>query len=210
VFYARLKAQLEAAEIPAAPPAPRPLLATIERLVVYGLGSLEQPGAVHIRYQAALAVLLAELLPALTDPPEAFDPVFSPLDAAVLRVLGFTVLTADEGGRRLAAAPTLFFMPHCEAQLTDALLEANAGGGTLGGVAILGNSLRQYCDRWALLPRRGTDGAVGATLRALGGSAATVEVPVAESAFPVSSAFNDMGLHTFVGDWRGAWEPPSG
>lgn len=61
--------------------------AALKRMVVYGLGSLEQPGAAHIRYQLALATLLVGLLPSLAAPPEAFDPVFSLLDHAVLEKL---------------------------------------------------------------------------------------------------------------------------
>lgn len=55
----------------------------LRHMVIYGLGSLEQPGAVHIRYQLAAARLLAALLP-LAAPAEAFDPVFTALDHAVL------------------------------------------------------------------------------------------------------------------------------
>ncbi len=57
--------------------------AGLRHMVIYGLGSLEQPGAVHIRYQLAAAKLLAALLP-LAAPAEAFDPVFTALDHAVL------------------------------------------------------------------------------------------------------------------------------
>ena len=55
-------------------------------MVMYGLGSLEQPGAVHIRYQLALAGLLSPAAAA-----EAFDPVFTPLDRAVLSRRGIQV-----------------------------------------------------------------------------------------------------------------------
>lgn len=55
----------------------------LRHMVIYGLGSLEQPGAVHIRYQLAAAKLLAALLP-LAAPAEAFDPVFTALDHAAL------------------------------------------------------------------------------------------------------------------------------
>ena len=59
----------------------------LESMVVYGLGSLEQPGAAHIRYQLAAARLLARLLPLLAAAAaaaEAYDPVFTPLDCAVM------------------------------------------------------------------------------------------------------------------------------
>ena len=64
----------------------------LRHLVVYGLGSLEQPGAVHIRFQLAAATLLAAALrPHLASTPLAFDPVFTPLDVAVLARCGFEV-----------------------------------------------------------------------------------------------------------------------
>jgi hypothetical protein len=59
-------------------------------MVMYGLGSLEQPGAVHIRYQLALAGLLSAAAAAATAA-EAFDPVFTPVDRAVLSARGIQV-----------------------------------------------------------------------------------------------------------------------
>lgn len=56
-------------------------------------------------------------------------------------------LTHDEQGRRAAEAPTLFFLPHCEAPFCCSLLQANAG--KLHDIAILGNSFQMYYDRWS-------------------------------------------------------------
>ena len=70
---------------------PHCALPAIRRMVMYGLGSLEQPGAVHIRYQLAAATLLAAALPAAAAPPVAFDPVFTDLDRAVLAHFGIQV-----------------------------------------------------------------------------------------------------------------------
>lgn len=270
-----------AAEVAAAPfwPALSQLLralpphcapAALQRMVVYGLGSLEQPGAVHIRYQLALATLLAggsggggrsgqaSLLASLLAPPEAFDPVFTPLDRAVLAALNVQVrwvgatrerarrcgrpvrsvgaarqcsqvqpadpirrnpqllshhrpgcsqvLVRDEGGRRVAAQPTLFWMPHCEAALTDALLAANLAAGTLHNVVILGNRFSGYAASWALrhraqAPPGGRLERPDAMLR-LCEAGAACEAAVAEAGFPVASAFNDLGLHWFPLDWR--------
>ena len=67
------------------------LLPRIKSMVMYGLGSLEQPGGAHIRCQLALAVRLAAMLPGLEGRPEAYDPVFSGLDSQALASLGFTV-----------------------------------------------------------------------------------------------------------------------
>ena len=57
------------------------------------------------------------------------------------------VLTQNEHGRRVATAPTLFYLPHCEASLCCNILEANAA--CLERVAILGNSFKLYYDRYS-------------------------------------------------------------
>lgn len=174
-------------------------------LVVYGLGSLEQPGAQHIRHQAALATLLLALLgPGASA--EAFDPVFSPLDRAVLQALCIQVTGHDEGGRRVATCRTLFYLPHCEAVLASALLEANVAAGTLHNVLLLGNRFSGYMERfagggchrgggWAGQPRP-------KALLALCAAGAVLEVRVEERGFPVVSAFNDAALHCFPEDWK--------
>lgn len=226
---------------------PRCALPAIRHMVVYGLGSLEQPGAVHIRYQLALATLLAAALPPAAAPPVAFDPVFTQLDRAVLAhfrievgacqwlstlrpvshvypllltcsalgpatALPTQVLPHDEGGRRVAEQPTLFWMPHCEAVLTDALLTANAAAGTLHNVVILGNRFSGYRDSWALRQRAqqaasgsGSDdkdsSAVSErpeTMLRLCECGAVQELRIDECGFPVASAFNDLGLHSFL------------
>lgn len=78
-------------------------LPAIRHMVVYGLGSLEQPGAVHIRYQLALATLLAAALPPAAAPPVAFDPVFTQLDREVLAHFHIEVGVAVEKHCTLAA-----------------------------------------------------------------------------------------------------------
>ena len=242
-FYRPLPRLLAPPGADGAPSPPPPLL--LRQLVVYGLGSLEQAGGVHIRYQLALARLLAAALrqgvereaapdpaqqqqqqeeqqeqeerqppPPLLLPPVAYDPVFTPLDRAVLARCGIAVAARDEGGRRVAAHPTLFFMPHCEAPLTDALLAANVAAGTLARVAILGNSFAGYVERWG--GGGGGDGGGLArpdTLLALCACGAVVETRVPEAGFPVASAFNDTSMHRFAPDWRarlGAWRAGGG
>lgn len=194
-FYAGLTATLAGLTGPAQS---TPVLEEIRALVVYGLGSLEQPGAVHIRYQLALACRLAELLQDhVKVRPQAYDPAFRALDLHVLPALGVDVTPINEEGRRVVNEPTLFFMPHCEAELMDNLVAANEAAGSLSNVVILGNSFRQYHERFSMrsgevhvsrpetLLRLVTDGRV-------------VEVPVPEIGFPVTSAFNDISLHMFT------------
>lgn len=106
----------------------------------------------------------------------------------------------------MAAQPTLFWMPHCEAALTDALLAANLEAGTLHNVVVLGNRFSGYSASWALRHRAGQQrgGALerpDAMLRLCEAGVAQ-EAAVAEAGFSVASAFNDLGLHWFPCDWR--------
>ena len=57
-------------------------------------------------------------------------------------------LTKDEQGKRVAHAPTLFYLAHCESVLCNNLLWANAL--SLSNVAVLGNSLQAYYDHWSV------------------------------------------------------------
>ncbi|KAG1339169.1 putative protein SENSITIVITY TO RED LIGHT REDUCED 1 [Cocos nucifera] len=112
------------------------------QMVVYGIGSIEYYDPP--RLQLALAVLLRrELGPAVASV-DVFDPVLSATECAVVRALGCTVVPVDEQGRREATVPSLFYMPHCEAALYDALLEANWRPAMLNRMVVLGNSFAAY------------------------------------------------------------------
>jgi hypothetical protein len=162
-------------------------LPQVQHLVTYGLGSFAQPGSAHIRYQAALMIQLSDLMPNLQSLPESYDPVYTSLDKVVLSSLGTRVLAIDQRGERVAHEPTFFYMPHCEIELTLALLACNLASGTLQNVTILGNSLSQYRDRSSMTNRMET----------LLLSIKVHELPCPEHGFPVTSAFNDMSIHTF-------------
>lgn len=121
-------------------------------MVVYGVGSIESSGP--SRLQLALAVLLRRDLGPSVPSLEVFDPVLSATECAVLAALGGTVIPVDERGRRETSAPTLFYMPHCEASLYDGLLEANWRPSCLNRLVVLGNSFTAYdqyveLGRWA-------------------------------------------------------------
>jgi hypothetical protein len=162
-------------------------LSKVQRLVTYGLGSFAQPGSAHIRYQAALMIQLSVLMPNLRSPPESYDPVYTSLDKVVLSSLGTRVLAIDQRGERVAHEPTFFYMPHCEIELTLALLACNLASGTLQNVMILGNSLSQYRDRFSMTKR----------MESLLLSIRVHELRCPEHGFPVTSAFNDMSIHAF-------------
>ncbi|EFJ45668.1 hypothetical protein VOLCADRAFT_94061 [Volvox carteri f. nagariensis] len=129
----------------------------------------------HLGLQVGICAKEAQrgyMPPVLTDPPQ--------------------VLEVDEGGGRKVTEPTFFYMPHCEGELYDTLLRANwsTGAGGRGGdgapasrgtppatgtdavvvvgvplVALLGNSFRQYLERWEMR-LAGSGGAGGGSRKA--------------------------------------------
>lgn len=114
------------------------------RLSLLGVGSFESSPAA--RLQLALAALLRrDLLAGASATADLFDPVLSSVECAVAVALGFAVPSLDDGCGRRVEEPTLFYMPHCEASLYDALLAANwEPRAQLRRVCVLGNSFRRY------------------------------------------------------------------
>ncbi|KAK2634820.1 hypothetical protein Ddye_029612 [Dipteronia dyeriana] len=111
-----------------------------EMMVIYGIGSIESYETP--RLQLSLAILMKRKLSWIGDV-EVFDPILSATESRVLESLGCYVLLVNEQGRRCAIKPTLFYMPHCEAELYDNLLQANWGV-MLKGMVLLGNSFETY------------------------------------------------------------------
>ncbi|OMP00912.1 Sensitivity To Red Light Reduced-like, SRR1 [Corchorus capsularis] len=111
------------------------------QMVIYGIGSIESHETP--RLQLSLAVLMKRRFSWIGDI-EVFDPVLSATESQVLEALGCSVLSVNEQGRRQAMKPTLFFMPHCEAELYNNLLQANWGVEPLNRVALFGNSFETY------------------------------------------------------------------
>jgi hypothetical protein len=102
------------------------------RLSLLGVGRFESSPAALL--QLALAALLRRDLLPDSATADLLDPV-----------LGFSVPSLNDGDRRRVEEPTLFYMPHCEASLYDALLAANWESPTqLRRVCVLGNSFRWY------------------------------------------------------------------
>ncbi|KAF5445981.1 hypothetical protein F2P56_031648 [Juglans regia] len=111
------------------------------QMVIYGIGSIEsyEPP----RLQLSLAVLMKRKFSWIGDI-EVFDPILSATESRVLEALGCSVLSVNEQGHRRAIKPTMFFMPHCEAELYDNLLHANWGVELLNRVVLFGNSFKTY------------------------------------------------------------------
>ncbi|KAK1572628.1 hypothetical protein Q3G72_035485, partial [Acer saccharum] len=110
------------------------------QMVIYGIGSIESYETP--RLQLSLAILMKRKLSWIGDV-EVFDPILSATESQVLESFGCSVLSVNEQGRRCAIKPTLFYMPHCEAELYDNLLQANQGV-MLKGIVLLGNSFETY------------------------------------------------------------------
>lgn len=128
-----------------------------------------------------------------------FDPVFNSIDILVLKHFQMHVIEENEDGHRPVQRPTFFYMPHCEGVLYDSLLAANWTVSQLSRLAILGNSFRDYDDKWSLGggAARNSGSIKPSKLLHLVASRAVQEIPVPEAGFHVPSAFNSMSLHVF-------------
>lgn len=111
------------------------------QMVIYGIGSLEsyEPP----RLQLSLAMLMKRDFRWIGDI-EVFDPILSATESRILDTMGCCVLPFNEYGRRQAIRPTVFFMPHCEAELYNNLLQANWKLDLLGNMVLFGNSFETY------------------------------------------------------------------
>ena len=111
------------------------------QMVIYGIGSIDsyEPP----RLQLGLAILIKRHFSWIGDI-EVFDPVLSATESRVLEALGCSVLSTNEHGRRQVLKPTLFFMPHCEAELYNNLLQANWKLNQLNNMVLFGNSFEEY------------------------------------------------------------------
>ncbi|XP_061362389.1 protein SENSITIVITY TO RED LIGHT REDUCED 1-like [Gastrolobium bilobum] len=111
------------------------------QMVIYGIGSVElyEPP----RLQLSLAILMRRDFSWVGNI-EVFDPILSVTESRVLEALGCSVMSINEHGRREALKPTLFFMPHCEAELYNNLLQANWKLNLLRNMVLFGNSFETY------------------------------------------------------------------
>ncbi|KAL6781466.1 hypothetical protein ACKKBG_A11265 [Auxenochlorella protothecoides x Auxenochlorella symbiontica] len=174
---------------------PQTLAQVPVRATVWGLGSLRQPRAAHIRCQLALLCLLkAGVLQRLSGPITAVDPAFTPADVDLLESLGMEV---HAGNTPVARKPTLFFLAHCGADLTDSLLSSNRAAGTLHNLVLLGNSLSAIAAAWQHRGPAAGHAAPSTILDLVQPGSCMREVALPEYAFPVISAFNDISIHTF-------------
>ncbi|KAJ2612729.1 hypothetical protein H4S08_002565 [Coemansia sp. RSA 1365] len=112
-----------------------------EETVVYGIGTFSSEQS---QWQLALVLLLNQTLNTRI---LAYDPVLSSNDLAVLAHFGIETISENEQARRTAQRRTLFYMPHCERELYENVVDANNNSvAQLKMIAILGNRLSRYID----------------------------------------------------------------
>lgn len=170
----------------------------VSAMALWGLGSLEQLGGIHIRYQLALGVLLKGLITEQNHGStfETYDPVYTALDKAVLEGSYGFVVKENQNGSVEILEPTLLYMPHCEAVLTANLLRENQTNGGLRNIIMIGNSLTSYREKYDMGVQRDCSGV--RFLAGLASSGVVNETRLSEGGVDVAGAFNDLSFHTFT------------
>jgi len=120
-----------------------------------------------------------------------YDPILCVTEQQALQAMGCEILPTNQDGNFAARKerPTLFYMPHCEAELYNNVLVANWGP-ALGQICILGNSLRSYAERLPLTRWETNMTAVARSLPYL------EEFPV-QNTYKPADVFNDTGFHVW-------------
>ncbi|XAR63527.1 hypothetical protein NMG60_11023490 [Bertholletia excelsa] len=170
------------------------------QMVIYGIGSIElyEPP----RLQLSLAILMKKRFAWVGDI-ELFDPILSGTETRVLEVLGCSVIPVNEQGRRKAMKPTLFFMPHCEAELYDNLLEENWRLDTFNQMILLGNSFETYEQYMSII---GNSTVANLRKHILAARRFTKEFHVNTVSDDYFCAFHDLSWHIFSLDNETALE----
>ncbi|KAG8838180.1 hypothetical protein FRC18_005944 [Serendipita sp. 400] len=75
-----------------------------------------------------------------------YDPVFTAEDMNGMQALGLSVINGDEAKAALhpLPGPTILFMPHCDIELHQKVLESNWSFSGLRKLLMIGNPLEQY------------------------------------------------------------------
>ncbi|KAH0896342.1 hypothetical protein HID58_045910, partial [Brassica napus] len=171
-FYTTFLEQLKCAE-------------TQLQMVMYGIGSIESYESP--RFQLSIAILMKREFDWVGNI-EVFDPVLSATESSVLESLGCTVLSVNEQARREALKPTLFFMPHCEANLYNNLLQANWRMDRLSKIAFF----QMYEEQVTLDPA-----VIRATKRIIAARRITSEFAIETVSDDYFPAFHDSSWHFF-------------
>lgn len=164
---------------------------TTMQMVIYGIGSIEsyEPPCL----QLSIAMLMKRDFNWIGSI-EVFDPILSVTESHVLEALGCSVMSINEHGKREALKPTLFFMPHCEAELYNNLLRANWKPDLLKNMVLFGNSFEAYEQHVSLCKTSPVMYLVGHILAA---RSFTNEVKIETISDDYYNAFHDSSWHFF-------------
>lgn len=164
---------------------------TTMQMVIYGIGSIElyEPPCL----QLSIAMLMKRDFNWIGSI-EVFDPILSVTESHVLEALGCSVMSINEHGKREALKPTMFFMPHCEAELYCNLLRANWKPNLLKNVVLFGNSFEAYEQHVSLCKTSPVMYLVGHILAA---RSFTNEVKIETVSDDYYNAFHDSSWHFF-------------
>lgn len=164
---------------------------TTMQMVIYGIGSIElyEPPCL----QLSIAMLMKRDFNWIGSI-EVFDPILSVTESHVLEALGCSVMSINEHGKREALKPTLFFMPHCEAELYNNLLRANWKPNLLKNMVLFGNSFEEYEQHVSLCKTSPVMYLVGHILAA---RSFTNEVKIETISDDYYNAFHDSSWHFF-------------
>lgn len=164
---------------------------TTMQMVIYGIGSIEsyEPPCL----QLSIAMLMKRDFNWIGSI-EVFDPILSVTESHVLEALGCSVMSINEHGKREALKPTMFFMPHCEAELYNNLLRANWKPDLLKNMVLFGNSFEEYEQHVSLCKTSPVMYLVGHILAA---RSFTNEVKIETISDDYYNAFHDSSWHFF-------------
>jgi len=115
------------------------------QVLCLGLGSPST--SVNARVQLALLLDVCDYLKVDREHVSVYDPVFTAEDASLFGELRIRLLTENKNGGYLIMRPTLCFMPHCDIDIYENLLQANWSKERLSNIVLVANRLSDYLDR---------------------------------------------------------------
>nr|CAG4644373.1 EOG090X0FII [Lepidurus arcticus] len=165
----------------------RQVPSSFSEIVCYGLGRFSDCKVA--RLQCALLLILQSHL---SHNILVFDPVFNPVEKAVLQHLNIhLILTNEEGKRSVAPQGTFFILPHCPKQLTNNLLYTNWFPEVLNCSLILSNSFSHIVES---TPARILKQEAPYILR-IGPYVQETALP--KNVFHLDDVFNHLSFHSF-------------
>lgn len=75
-----------------------------------------------------------------------YDPVFTPEDMSLFEELKIQLLAENKNGGYSIIRPTICFMPHCDIDMYENLLQANWSKQNLSNIVLVANRLADYLD----------------------------------------------------------------